>query len=146
VVAHAGEAAGAESVRDAVEILGAERIGHGVRAVEDPSVVGLLAERGVALEICPTSNRLTGAVPAGEPHPIGRLDAAGVRCTIDADDPALFSTTLVHEYELVAAWCGEPALERFARNAIEASFASPGRKAGLHAEIDEATSPEIRAR
>jgi aminodeoxyfutalosine deaminase len=137
-VAHAGEAAGASSVRDAVEILGAERIGHGVRALEDPAVVALLAEREVALELCPTSNRLTGAVPAGAPHPIAELDRRGVRCTIDADDPALFSTTLEREYELVGAQCGRASLVRFARNAIDASFASTGRKAALRAAFEVA--------
>ena len=136
-VAHAGEAAGPESVRDAIDILHAERIGHGVRAIGDPELVTELAARGIALELCPTSNRLTGAVPAGEPHPIGAFDAAGVRCTIDADDPALFSTTLCDEYALVARDLGEGALVRFAGNAIDASFASSGRKAALRAELEE---------
>jgi adenosine deaminase len=134
-VAHAGEAAGAESVRDAVEVLGAERIGHGVRAIEDPAVVALLAERRVALELCPTSNHLTGAVPAGTPHPIADLDAKGVICTVDADDPALFSTTLLHEYELVGEQCGPECLARFVGNAIEASFATPERKESLRREL-----------
>jgi adenosine deaminase len=135
-VAHAGEAAGAHSVRDAVEILGAERIGHGVRAREDSAVVTLLAERRIALECCPTSNRLTGAVPAGAPHPIAEFAARGVICTIDADDPALFSTTLQHEYELVAEQCGAAALMRFVRNAVDASFAPAALRAGLHRELD----------
>lgn len=134
-VAHAGEAAGAESVRDAIEILHAERIGHGVRALEDPAVVALLVERQIALEVCPTSNRLTGAARAGTPHPIGALDVAGVRCTLDADDPELFSTSLEHEYELVTEWLGEAAVLRFARNAIDASFASNERKGALRREL-----------
>ncbi|BDE06973.1 adenosine deaminase [Vulcanimicrobium alpinum] len=132
-VAHAGEAAGPESVRAAVEILGAERIGHGVRAVEDPAVVELLAERGIPLEICPTSNRLTGAAPGGRPHPLGALDAAGCVVTIDADDPTMFGTTLLDEYAYVAGEFGEDALLRFAANAIDASFAPPAAKARLHA-------------
>jgi len=135
VVAHAGEAAGAPSVRAAVDVLGAERIGHGVRALEDPQVVGLLVERGIALECCPTSNRLTGVVPAGVPHPIDALDRAGVVCTIDADDPELFSTTLLDEYRLVEALCGRQRLVRFASNAIDASFASPARKLALRTEF-----------
>ncbi len=134
-VAHAGEAAGPASVRTAIEVLGAERIGHGVRALEEPAVVALLAERRIALELCPTSNRLTGAVPAGAPHPIDALDRSGVVCTIDADDPELFSTTLEREYEIVAALCGGERLVRFARNAIDASFAAPERKRALHAEL-----------
>ena len=135
-VAHAGEAAGAASVRSAVEILGAERIGHGVRAAEDPAVVALLAERKIPLECCPTSNRLTGVVPAGAPHPIDALDRAGVICTIDADDPELFSTTLLAEYALVEALCGRDRLVRFTRNGIDASFASAERKAEMTRELD----------
>jgi adenosine deaminase len=132
-VAHAGEAAGPASVRAAVEVLRAERIGHGVRAIEDPAVVALLAERRIPLEICPTSNRLTGAAPAGTIHPLGALDAAGCIVTIDADDPALFGTTLLDEYRYVAETFGEDAVLRFARNAIDASFAAPAVKASLHA-------------
>jgi len=146
VVAHAGEAAGAESVRDAIEVLGAERIGHGVRAREDDRVVATLAERGIALELCPTSNRLTGAVAAGHAHPIADFDARGVRCTIDADDPALFSTTLQREYELVGEQCGEAALVRFVRNAVAASFASPERRAALTLEIDAVCGVEVGER
>jgi adenosine deaminase len=132
-VVHAGEAAGPASVRAAVEVLRAERIGHGVRAAEDPAVVELLAERRIPLEVCPTSNRLTGAAPADADHPLGALDAAGCIITIDADDPALFGTTLLAEYEIVAEAFGEDALVRFARNAIDASFAPPATKAKLHA-------------
>ncbi len=140
-VAHAGEAAGARSVRDAVEFLHAERVGHGVRALEDPAVVALLVERQVTLELCPTSNRLTGAVSEDVAHPLGAFDAAEVRCVIDADDPELFSTTLEREYELVTAWLGEAAMRRFARTAIDASFASDERKVSLRAELARA-SPE----
>jgi adenosine deaminase len=135
LVAHAGEAAGAASVRDAVEILGAQRIGHGVRALEDPAVVELLVARGIALEVCPTSNFRTGAAARDLPHPLVALDAAGVRCAIDSDDPSLFGTTLSQEYGLVREWLGEEALLRFARNGIEASFASDARKAELRSEL-----------
>jgi adenosine deaminase len=130
-VVHAGEAAGPQSVRAAVEVLRAERIGHGVRAIEDPAVVALLVERAIPLEICPTSNRLTGAAPAGAVHPLGELDAAGCIVTIDADDPALFGTTLLDEYGYVAETFGEDAVLRFARNAIDASFAPAAVKARL---------------
>ncbi len=142
-VAHAGEAAGAASIRGAIDALGAERIGHGVRSLEDDALVEELAARGIALEICPTSNRLTGAVPAGEPHPIGELDRRGVRCVIDADDPALFSTTLAREYAIVAAELGEASLVRFARQAIDASFANAETKARLHAELATAVEPFV---
>jgi adenosine deaminase len=121
-VAHAGEAAGAQSVRDAVEILGAERIGHGVRALEDESVVALLRERNIPLEICPTSNFLTGAAMRGEPHPYEALDRAGVLVAIDADDPTLFGTTISHEYALVAEQSGLETLKRYINNAANASF------------------------
>jgi adenosine deaminase len=134
-VAHAGEAAGADSVRHAVELLGAERIGHGVRAIEDRAVVELLARGAVALEICPTSNRLTGAAPAHLAHPMADLDAAGVRVTIDADDPALFGTTLVDEYAEVERTLGAAAVWRFAANAIDASFARPEDKAIWRREL-----------
>ncbi len=145
-VVHAGEAAGPASVRAAVEVLGAERIGHGVRAVEDPAVVELLAQRRIPLEICPTSNRLTGAAPPDRPHPVGALDAAGCIVTLDADDPALFGTTLLDEYRLVGDWLGEDALLRFARNGIEASFAAEPTKRRLRAALAEFGKPAPRAR
>jgi adenosine deaminase len=145
-VVHAGEAAGPQSVRAAVEVLRAERIGHGVRAVEDPAVVELLAERRIPLEICPTSNRLTGAAPATAAHPLGALDAAGCVVTIDADDPALFGTTLLDEYRFVADAFGEAALLRFARNAIDASFAPPAAKARLHAIFERSRNSEPAGR
>ncbi|MDB5068975.1 MAG: adenosine deaminase [Candidatus Eremiobacteraeota bacterium] len=145
-VVHAGEAAGPESVRAAIEVLGAERIGHGVRAIEDPGVVAMLAERRIPLEICPTSNRLTGAAPANAAHPLGALDAAGCVVTIDADDPALFGTTLLDEYRFVAETFGEDALVRFARNAIDASFAPPAAKARLRAMFERSRNSEPAGR
>ncbi len=135
-VAHAGEAAGAQSVRAAVEVLGAERIGHAVRALEDASVVALLAQRGTPLEICPTSNMLTGIAPADAPHPFVQLDAAGCVITIDADDPALFRTSISDEYAYVERLCGRRTLMRFLRNAIDASFADPALKAAMHARLE----------
>lgn len=145
-VVHAGEAAGADSVRAAVEVLGADRIGHGVRAVEDRAVVELLAERAIPLEVCPTSNRLTGAAPAGEPHPLGALDAAGCVVTIDADDPALFGTTLLDEYRYVAQAFGLDAALRFAANAIDASFAPATIKRELRARFDASRNSGCAAR
>ena len=140
VVAHAGEVDGAASVRDAVELLGAERIGHGIRAVEDPSLVALLAGRRIALEVCPTSNRRTGACQAGDVHPLAELDAAGVLITIDADDPALFGCTLLDEYAAIDGTLGREAVLRFMRNGIEASFASPERKRALMEEFEASVS------
>ena len=143
-VAHAGEAAGAQSVRGAVELLQAKRIGHGVRALEDSAVVAMLAERRIALEVCPTSNMLTGAATPDLPHPLVELDAAGCVITIDADDPALFRTTLTDEYAYAEKWAGRPSLLRFIANAIEASFADPARKAALHSRLEPYTQ-HVRA-
>ena len=145
-VAHAGEAAGPQSVRDAIDVLHAERIGHGVTAIDDSALVDELAKRRIALELCPTSNRLTGAVPLGSEHPIGAFAARGVVCTIDADDPALFSTTLCDEYALVGEWLGENSLLGFARNAIDASFASTERKTDLRNELEAFSSetPDLK--
>ncbi len=137
-VAHAGEAAGAESVRAAIEHLRAERIGHGVRALEDPKVLDLLAHRGIALEVCPTSNFLTGVVSREKPHPILELDAAGCVVTVDADDPSLFRTSISDEYAYVASLAGEATLARFIENAIDASFADEPRKLLLRERLGRA--------
>jgi adenosine deaminase len=136
VLAHAGEAAGAQSVRAAVEVLGAERIGPGVRSIEDPAVVQMLVERRIPLEICPTSNMLTGVCSDAETHPLVQLDNAGCVVTIDADDPALFRTTVTDEYAYVARIAGTDALLRFAANAVDASFAPAERKAALHRRLE----------
>ncbi|HEY9180285.1 MAG TPA: adenosine deaminase, partial [Candidatus Baltobacteraceae bacterium] len=135
-VAHAGEAAGAQSVRAAVEVLGAERVGHGVRALEDPDVVAMLVQRGIPLEVCPSSNMLTGIAPKDGPHPLLHLDAAGCVVTIDTDDPALFCTTITDEYAYVAGLAGLQTMLRFAENAVDASFAPPQRKAALHRRLE----------
>ncbi len=134
-VVHAGEAAGPASVRAAIDVLHAERIGHGVRAIEDPALVEELARRRIALEMCPTSNRLTGAVPPGEDHPMARFDAAGVPVTIDADDPALFGTTLLDEYAIAEGLVGYDGVVRFIANAIDASFAGDELKGNLRARL-----------
>ncbi|MGH7714773.1 MAG: adenosine deaminase [Vulcanimicrobiaceae bacterium] len=144
-VAHAGEVAGAGSVRDAVEILGAERIGHGIRAIEDDAVIAMLVERRVPLEVCLTSNRRTGACPEDQIHPLADLDAAGVVVTIDSDDPAMFGASLSDEYALVERTMGTEAVVRIARNGIDASFASPARKAELYAALESAAVPARRS-
>jgi aminodeoxyfutalosine deaminase len=95
---HAGEMAGAQSVREAVEHLGARRIGHGVRCLEDASLVAELVDRGVVLEVCPTSNVRLGVVPTLSDHPLPRLFEAGLAVTLGSDDPPLFGTDLVREY------------------------------------------------
>ena len=127
-VAHAGEAAGASSVRDAIEILGAQRIGHGIRALEDPRAIEMLTTLGIPLEVCPTSNYCTGVVVAGQPHPLVQLHDAGVRIAIDSDDPAMFRTDVTAEYALAQSFVGLDAVLSFARTAIDVSFASAGHK------------------
>jgi len=98
-VPHAGEVAGAASVRGALEALGADRLRHGIRAVEDPGLVDELAGRGTVLDVCPLSNLRTGAVASLAEHPLPQLVAAGVRCSISTDDPAMFDTDLTRDYE-----------------------------------------------
>ncbi len=99
---HAGEWAGADSVADAVKHLLPVRIAHGIRALEDPALVRLLAKRRITLDVCPVSNERTGAVIPGPRHPARELLAAGVAVTISTDDPGLFGTTLAGEYRFLA--------------------------------------------
>jgi adenosine deaminase len=130
---HAGESSGPEGVRDAIELLGADRIDHGVRAIEDPDLVSLLADRRIPLGICPTSNLALGVYAAIEDHPIDRLRRAGVVVSINTDDPVLLGATLEGEYALcstVFGWSDE-VLRVLARNSIDASFASADVKAKL---------------
>jgi aminodeoxyfutalosine deaminase len=98
-VPHAGEHAGPASVRGALEALGADRLRHGIRAVEDDGLVLELADRGTVLDVCPISNLRTGAVAALDDHPLPKLVAAGVPCSISTDDPAMFDTDLSRDYE-----------------------------------------------
>jgi adenosine deaminase len=130
---HAGESSGPEGVRDAIELLGADRIDHGVRAIEDQSVVDLLLAKAIPLGICPTSNLKLGVYPSIAEHPVERLRRAGVRFSLNTDDPGLLSTDLPSEYSLVATQFGwdEGLLKQVARTSIEASFANDEIKSGL---------------
>jgi adenosine deaminase len=132
-IAHAGEAAGAESVRQAVLGLGAERIGHGIRAIEDPAVLDLLAERRIPLEVCPTSNLHTSTVPDYRSHPLPALLRRGVRCTLNTDDPSISGLDLAHEYRVASEELGLSAAEirRLQETAVEAAFLTPEERAGL---------------
>lgn len=122
-VAHAGEAAGPESIWGAIDDLQVERIGHGVRCIEDPALVDALRLRQIPLEVCPVSNYCLGIVKQGEMHPIREMFDAGLYCSINSDDPAMFATSLSNEYQTLAAlgfsW---PELHQLNRNALEASF------------------------
>ncbi|MEV7908662.1 adenosine deaminase, partial [Streptomyces anulatus] len=95
---HAGELSGPDSVRAVIEHLGATRIAHGIRAVEDPALLELLAGQGVSLDVCLTSNRVLGVVPDLAGHPLPQLLAAGVRCSLGTDDPLMFGSSLTDEY------------------------------------------------
>jgi adenosine deaminase len=134
---HAGESSGPEGVRDAIELLGADRIDHGVRAIEDESVVALLAAREIPLGICPTSNLTLNVYRSMAEHPIDRLRRAGVRVSVNTDDPSLLRTTLPQEYEIARAAYGwtDDVLRDVARTSIEASFAGADIKARLIREL-----------
>ena len=132
-IAHAGEAAGAESVRQAVLGLKAERIGHGIRAIEDPAVLDLLAERGIPLEVCPTSNLHTSTVRDYRSHPLPALLRRGIRCTLNTDDPSISGLDLAHEYRVASEELGlsEAEIRRMQETAVEAAFLTPEERAGL---------------
>ncbi len=112
-VPHAGETGGPESVRSALDDLGAHRIRHGVRAVDDPELVAELAERGTVLDVCPVSNLRTGVVTSLADHPLPVLLAAGVRCSLATDDPAMFDTDLGREHAAAAALGGVAARDLY---------------------------------
>ncbi|NNC93202.1 MAG: adenosine deaminase [Acidimicrobiia bacterium] len=136
-VPHAGETVGAESVWGAVRALGADRIGHGVRSVEDPGLVAYLADNAVPLEVSMTSNVLLRVAPSLEEHPIRALLDAGVPVTINTDDPAYFSTDLTRELQLAHDVHGVSLeqLREVQRTAINASFATDAVKRSVLDEL-----------
>ncbi len=137
-VPHAGESTGPETIWDSINHLGAERIGHGIAAAQDPALMAHLAEHGIALEVCPTSNVRTRSVPSLAEHPLPTLVAAGVPVTINSDDPPMFSTTLNQEYEVAAELLGldDQGIAELARASVRSSFADDATKAAIIAEID----------
>jgi aminodeoxyfutalosine deaminase len=137
-VPHAGETTGPETIWDALRLLGAERIGHGTTAAQDPALIAHLAETGTPLEVCPSSNIATRAVAAIADHPIVAFRDAGVTVTVNSDDPPMFGTSLNREYEIAADLLGldEAGVADLARTAVRASFAEESLKATLLAEID----------
>ena len=136
-VPHAGETEGPDSVRQAVEQLGAVRIGHGVRCLEDPSLVETLVEDGIMLEVCPTSNDLLQVVDRLEDHPLPQLLEAGLRVCLNTDDPGWFATDLVTELEIASDLFGIDRAQHTAMqlDAIDASFMSTEAGGSLKAEI-----------
>ncbi|HWK25113.1 MAG TPA: adenosine deaminase [Solirubrobacter sp.] len=130
---HAGEHAGAESVRQALSLPGITRISHGVRAIEDPPLVAELAERGIVLEVCPTSNVATRVFDSYERHPLRTLYEAGVKLTLGSDDPPYFGATIGGEYAVARERFGfeESELTAITRTAVQGSFADAAIKRAL---------------
>lgn len=124
ITIHAGELSGAFSVRDALDHVRPTRISHGVRAIEDGDLVRRLADEGVVLEVCPGSNIALKVFPDFEHHPLRALHEAGVRITLNSDDPPFFHTSLAREYEIASSVMGfsDEALLGVTRTAIEAAF------------------------
>lgn len=141
-VIHAGEFDGPRSVWEAIDDLGVDRVGHGIRAVEDDVLVQTLARRGIPLECCPTSNVRTGVVRSWDDHPIARLHAAGVRVTVSSDDPALFDTTLSEEWRLLESRLGLSRRDvvQIGLQTIEATFLEPGARQRLARELRRAAA------
>lgn len=137
-VPHAGETVGPESIWGAINYLSAVRIGHGVRCIEDDSLVAALRERQIVLEVCPTSNICLGIFPSIQKHSLPHLVEAGLRVTINSDDPPMFNTTLTDEYQLIAENFGYDAddMQRFVMTALEASFLPPSQKQALRADFE----------
>ncbi len=133
---HAGELVGPQSVIDALDLVRPSRIGHGVRAIEDPDLVKRLADLGTVLEVCPGSNIALKVYPDYESHPLKRFLEAGVRVTLNSDDPPFFHTTLAMEYERAETVFGlsHEVINAMTRTAIEAAF------------VDEATRTALLAR
>jgi aminodeoxyfutalosine deaminase len=136
-VPHAGEIAGPESVWSALKLLHADRIEHGVRSIEDPSLVEYLRVNSIPLDVCPTSNICLKVYPDYASHPLRKLWDDGLFLTIGSDDPPMFGTDLNHEYQLLVKEYNftQPELERISLNAIHASFLSPAEKLNLEHEF-----------
>jgi aminodeoxyfutalosine deaminase len=136
-VPHAGEISGPQSIWSAIKLLHADRIGHGVRSIEDPILVEYLASNRIPLEICPTSNICLKVYPDYAHHPLRKLWDAGLLLTIGSDDPPMFSTDLNHEYQLLVKDFNfnKLELEQISLNAIHASFLNQGEKRKLEQEF-----------
>ena len=141
-VPHAGEMSGPETIWEAVNGLRAERIGHGISCLADPSLVAYLRETQIPLEVCPTSNVCTRQVPDLAAHPLPRLLAEGLFVTLNSDDPPMFGTSLTQEYQRAASVLGlsRDQLADLARAGVRASFLDAAAKQGLLDEIDAAVA------
>jgi len=139
ITVHAGEQSGGENVRTAVELLHADRIGHGIRIVDHPEIIELLATRNIPLEISITSNYIVGAVPSLEAHPVCQLHKSGVPITISSDDPALFGIDLTGELEIYARICNAGPGDIIQRqlDALDHGFAPASDRAVVRGMIHE---------
>lgn len=139
ITIHAGEFEGAESVRVAIEELGAERIGHGFRSTEDPDVLALAVERNMHMEANISSNLQTGVVSRAEAHPFRQMIAAGLPVSINTDDPAIQGTTLTHDYEMLVrkGLLTKDDLYQANLHAVDAAFTSDDVKAQLRDKVHE---------
>jgi aminodeoxyfutalosine deaminase len=136
-VPHAGEVAGAASVREAIDVLHADRLRHGIRSAEDPGLLRELAARGIVCDVCPVSNVGTGAVGSLAEHPLPLMLGAGVRCSISTDDPAMFGTDLAHEYRVAARLGCSPAAAFWA--GLSGALCDDGTRSRLQAIADATT-------
>ncbi len=134
---HSGEILGPESVREAMDLYDVSRIGHGVRAIENANVIAALVERGVTLEVCPTSNVAIGLYPSIAAHPVRKLVDAGLKVTLNSDDPAFFDTDPAEEYVRCAKAHGfsKETLLGFTHNAIDAAFCDQETKEKLKRKL-----------
>lgn len=140
LTAHAGEWGGPASVREAVEAIGVERVGHGVRSIEDLALVDELAERGVVLEVCPGSNVTLGLYPNWRKHPIESLRERGVKVTVSTDDPPFFHTTMTREFdelERAFGWDAE-VFGEITRTALDAAFCDEDTRARIAKKLESA--------
>jgi adenosine deaminase len=146
-VAHAGEEGPPSSIWQALEVLQVERVDHGIRAIEDLQLVERLVESRIPLTVCPLSNLRLHAVPSLAEHPLMRLADAGVVVTINSDDPAYFGGYMADNIAAIAAALdiGPHRIEQFARNSVDASFASQQRKSELQREIDEWSAAAVHS-
>ncbi len=145
ITVHAGESDGSQSIWQAIQVLGANRIGHAVRAIEDPRLMDTMLEARIGIEVNLTSNLQTTTVPDLSRHPARQFLEAGLLVTLNTDDPGISGIDLVHEYNIAAPAAGlTPGQIRQAqRNAVEVAFLSPTEKSALLAQKSEAGSPLV---
>lgn len=140
ITVHAGEAAGPESIWQAIRELGAERIGHGVKAVEDPALMDFLAEQHIGIESCLTSNLQTSTVPSLDKHPLKKFLEHGILATINSDDPAVQGVDIVHEYQVAAANAGlsKAQIRQAQENGLTIAFLDEKEKQALRDQVRSA--------